>query len=110
MYYNTEPIDGCFFDRWRADEVWDYSWHNILNCKKHKNASQAVAQKMRYVPAGYVPPPPAEPFDAPPGLRKRVQGAPRKSPGVVFFGYPHFTGRRGCWGRLVDAVGAERIK
>lgn len=46
VFYQTEPIHHCPHSN--ADEMWQFSWHNIDACKNKVNIQ-------RYVPLGYVP-------------------------------------------------------
>ena len=46
VFYQTEPIHHC--PNSNADEMWQFSWHNIDVCKRKVNMQ-------RYVPLGYVP-------------------------------------------------------
>ena len=58
VYYQTEPLAGTegfcdlrwTFNRSVVDEVWDYSHHNIDQCRDSKDAPV-----MRYVPPGVLP-------------------------------------------------------
>lgn len=98
VYYQTEPADRCALARSRPDEVWDFAWHNLDACRPRLPPGIVL----RYVPLGFVPPPPpATPVQT---------AAPREGAEaeLLFFGYPHFkSGRRWCYERLGKRLGAR---
>lgn len=48
VYYQTEPVGSCVFQKDRVDEIWDFSYHNINHCKGRNGAPL-----LRYVPISY---------------------------------------------------------
>lgn len=83
VYYQSEPVVGCVIGSDVVDEMWDFSWHNIDNCKNQPNAPP-----QRYVPlAAHVTPATSQ---------KEHPGA------LLFFGDP---GARPCWSYLKEVMG-----
>lgn len=48
IYFETDAINQNRISKKYVDEIWDYSWKNIDNAEKDKNAP-----KIRYVPIAY---------------------------------------------------------
>ena len=45
VYYQTERVDSCALTKSNVDEIWDYAWYNIEQCKGKRDAPV-----LRYVP------------------------------------------------------------
>lgn len=53
VYYQTEPVERCFLTKAVVDEMWDYSWHNINNCKRMRGLHSKKKPLIRYIPVAY---------------------------------------------------------
>ena len=102
IYFQTEPVrHGCYFERSRPDEIWEFSWHNFDECAPVLRANVTL----RYVPLGFSPPPVA-------AVEASFEAEPRHPPAeahaLTFFGYPYFkSGRLRCYERLRTALGSR---
>jgi hypothetical protein len=45
VYYQTERVNSCALTKSNVDEIWDYAWYNIEQCKGKRDAPV-----LRYVP------------------------------------------------------------
>ena len=45
VYYQTEKVNSCTLTKSHVDEIWDYAWYNIEQCKGKRDAPL-----LRYVP------------------------------------------------------------
>jgi len=82
VYYQSEPVDVCGIPSRFVDEMWDYSWHNIDNCK-----DQPDAPLQRYVPLAA--------YDTPVTKQKEDPGA------LLFFGNHK---ERPCWNQVYQRL------
>ena len=102
IYFQTEPVrHGCYFERSRPDEIWEFSWHNFDECAPVLRANVTL----RYVPLGFSPPPVA-------AVEASFEAEPRHPPAeahaLTFFGFPYFkSGRLRCYERLRTALGSR---
>lgn len=87
VYYQTEPVESCQLTLNEVDEIWDFSWHNIDNCKGQDNAP-----RQRYVPLAALPTPMTKQNEHPGAL--------------LFFGIAEAKDRP-CWEELKNEMGGK---
>ena len=102
VYYQTEPFDGCQLSQSAAEELWEFSWHNVDMCGPRLRDD---IRTLRYVPLGYTAPRLPISSAAAAAAADASASPPRD---LLFFGYPFFKSGRGrCYADLQRALGSR---